>query len=81
MGSTLSNLLYHIVFSTKIRQSDIVAGIGPELHRDIGGIVKGEGGILLEIGGMADHVQLVLKLKPVQPGVAWFFGHPGYGWC
>jgi REP element-mobilizing transposase RayT len=65
MGSTLSNLLYHIVFSTKNRQSNIVAGIGPELHRYIGGIVKGEGAILLEIGGIADHVHLVLKLKPV----------------
>jgi REP element-mobilizing transposase RayT len=65
MGSTLSNLLYHIVFSTKNRQSNIVAGIGSELHRYIGGIVKGEGAILLEIGGIADHVHLVLKLKPV----------------
>ena len=64
MGSTLTNFLYHIVFSTKNRQDYIVNEIGSELHRYMGGIVKGEGGILLESGGMADHVHLVLKLKP-----------------
>jgi REP element-mobilizing transposase RayT len=31
----------------------------------MGGIVKGEGGILLQIGGMPDHVHVVIKLKPV----------------
>ena len=29
----------------------------------IGGIIRGEGGILLEIGGTADHVHLLAKFK------------------
>ena len=56
MGSTLSNLLYHVVFSTKYREPIIIPEIQDELYRYTGGIVKGEGGIPLEIGGMPDHL-------------------------
>ncbi len=65
MGSTLTNLLYHIIYSTKGREPTIIPEIRDELYRYIGGIIKGEGGVLLEIGGMPDHVHLVTKLKPV----------------
>ena len=64
MASTLTNFLYHIVFSTKNREALIVSGIRNDLYRYIGGIINGEGGVLLEIGGMPDHAHLVLKLKP-----------------
>jgi REP element-mobilizing transposase RayT len=65
MGSTLSNLLYHVVFSTKDREPIITSKLREELYRYLGGIVKGEEGTSLQIGGMSDHVHLVLKLKPV----------------
>ena len=42
----------------------IVADIRDELYRYIGGIVNGEGGILLQVGGMTDHLHLLIKLKP-----------------
>ena len=64
MGSTLTNLAYHVIFSTKNREPLIVPQIRDELFRYMGGIVKGEGGILLQIGGMPDHVHMVIKLKP-----------------
>ena len=64
MSGTYTNLLYHIVFSTKQRIPLITDSIREELYRYIGGIIRGEGGILLEIGGTADHVHLLAKLKP-----------------
>jgi putative transposase len=64
MASTLTNLIYHVVFSTKGREPMIVHPLRVELYRYMGGIVKNEGGILLQIGGMPDHLHLVLKLKP-----------------
>ena len=64
MSSTLTNLVYHIVFSTKGREPMIIADIRDELYRYIGGIIRGEGGTLLQIGGMPDHLHLVVKLKP-----------------
>ena len=64
MASTLTNLLYHLVFSTKNREPIIVRGIRAELHNYMGGVIKGEGGVCLEIGGTDDHVHLLIKLKP-----------------
>lgn len=65
MPSTYSNLLYHIVFSTKDRAPLIAGELQEELYRYLAGIVRNEGGILLEIGGIEDHVHLLAKFKPV----------------
>ncbi len=65
MGSTLTNLLYHVIFSTKGREPIIIPEIRDDLHRYMGGIIKGEGGVLLEIGGMSDHIHMAIKLRPV----------------
>ena len=65
MPSTFTNLLYHIVFSTKHREPLITDELQEELYRYIGGIIRAEGGVLLEIGGVADHVHLLSKIKPV----------------
>jgi putative transposase len=69
VASTLTNLLCHVIFSTKNREPIITSPIRKDLYAYIGGIVRGEGGILLEIGGIADHVHLVLRLK-TEPSVA-----------
>ena len=66
MPSTHTNLLYHVVFSTKCRIPLITNHLQDELYRYIGGIVHGEGGVLLEIGGATDHVHLLVKLKPAK---------------
>jgi REP element-mobilizing transposase RayT len=64
MAGTYTNLLYHIVFSTKQRIPLISNELRPDLYAYIGGIIRGEGGALLEIGGMPDHVHLLAKSKP-----------------
>ena len=63
MASTLSNLLYHIVFSTKGREPLIAANLAPDLHRYLAGIIQNDAGIPLEIGGMTDHVHLFFKMR------------------
>ncbi len=64
MPGTYTNLLYHIIFSTKQRRPLIGAALRDELYRYMGGIIRGEGGSLLEVGGMPDHMHLLAKLKP-----------------
>ena len=66
MPSTYTNLLYHIIFSTKQRQRLITNDFKEELYRYIGGIIRAEGGIQLEIGGTDDHVHILAKLKPAE---------------
>lgn len=63
MATTFSNLLYHIVYSTKNRIPLIHDGLREPLYEYIGGIIRGEGGILLEIGGVPDHVHILAKFK------------------
>jgi REP element-mobilizing transposase RayT len=57
-------LLYHLVFSTKERRPLITPDLRVELYPYIGGIIRNKRGILLEIGGMPDHVHLVARLRP-----------------
>lgn len=63
MASTFTNLLYHVVFSTKNRTPSIQAELREPLYEYMGGILRGEGGILLEIGGVSDHVHLLARTK------------------
>jgi putative transposase len=64
MPNSYTNLLYHIVFSTKERRPFICDEWRGELDRYIGGLVREKGGELLEIGGMPDHVHLAIRLRP-----------------
>lgn len=59
-----TNLLFHIVFGIKGRLPMINVDFKPRFHQYIGGVVRGLGGIALEINGIADHVHLLVKLKP-----------------
>jgi putative transposase len=63
MPSSFTNLLYHIVFSTKERRPFITPALRNELYPYMGGIIRNERGVLLEIGGMPDHVHLVTRFR------------------
>jgi REP-associated tyrosine transposase len=64
VAGTYTNLIYHVVFSTKGRRQLITTAIEDELHKYIGGIVRNLEGDLLEANGMPDHLHLLMKLKP-----------------
>jgi REP element-mobilizing transposase RayT len=64
MPHTFTNLLTHIVFSTKERVPVINAELRPQLHAYMGGIVRELQGTALIINGMADHVHLLVGLPP-----------------
>jgi REP element-mobilizing transposase RayT len=63
MPGTYSQLLLHIVFSTKHRQPWITSDIAEHLYSYIGGIVRAESGVLLSINGIEDHVHLYLRWR------------------
>jgi REP element-mobilizing transposase RayT len=63
MAGTYSQLLLHIVFSTKHRQPWIGADLAPRLYAYIGGIIRKEKGALYDIGGVEDHVHLYLRWR------------------
>ena len=63
MSSTYLSLHYHLVFGTKNRLASIDLSWRTRLHEYIGGTVRGLGGFPEVIGGVADHVHLLLALK------------------
>lgn len=54
MPGTYSQLLLHVVFSTKGRVPWISAEVAERLYPYIGGIVRAERGVLYDIGGVED---------------------------
>ncbi|MGH9971654.1 MAG: IS200/IS605 family transposase [Pyrinomonadaceae bacterium] len=64
MSQSFTNLLYHIIFSTKDREPLITLDYQPRLYDYIGGIIRGTGGISLGINGTEDHVHVLAKLRP-----------------
>ena len=64
MSQSFTNLIYHIIFSTKDRRPLITLNYQPRLYEYIGGIVRGCGGISLGLNGTEDHVHLLAKLRP-----------------
>jgi len=67
MANTLVRLLYHVVFSTKRRVPWIGTGLRDELYPYMEGIIRRQGGWLLALGGMPDHVHLLIRLKADMP--------------
>ena len=62
MGSTYLSLHYHLIFSTRERQSLIHARWRGALHEYLGGAVRGLGGRARSVGGVEDHVHLLVSL-------------------
>ena len=67
MAGTFSRLLYHIVFSTKNRVPLIDPSLRAELYPYMEGIIRQQGGWLLALGGIPDHVHVLTRLKPDMP--------------
>lgn len=63
MASTFLSLHYHVVFSTKERRPFIAPAWRTQLHDYLGGTVNGLGGFSQRLGGVADHVHLLVGLK------------------
>ncbi len=63
MGSTFVSLNYHVTFSTKYRKPMIDGEWRDQLHQYLGGTVKGLNGVSKGVGGIDDHVHLLVGLK------------------
>ena len=59
-----THLLYHIVFCPKNRMPAINIGHEELLYRYIWGFIKSSGCILYRIGGMPDHIHILVQIPP-----------------
>jgi putative transposase len=64
MANTYSSLHFHIVFSTKNRQRWLKSEIEERVWRVLAGIAKDHRMTPIEIGGVDDHVHVLVSLPP-----------------
>jgi putative transposase len=67
MPHTYTSLYFHLIFSTKERRKQIPEDIQPRLWAYMGGIARSNGFKAITIGGMADHVHVLLSLPAKLP--------------
>lgn len=64
MANTYTSLHYHIVFSTKNRERWIAPEMEERVWSYLGGIAKENNMTPIQIGGVEDHVHLLLGASP-----------------
>lgn len=67
MSHTYCCALFHCVFSTRQRRKVIAPEIQPRLWAYMGGLARKHGMKALGVGGMEDHVHLLLSLSSSTP--------------
>lgn len=63
MPQSLSNLLTHVIFSTKNREPFLTDACRDEMHAYLVGILNHLDCPSLQVGGVADHVHLFFRLS------------------
>lgn len=64
MANTFSQIYIQTVFAVSNRQSLIKPEFKEELYKYISGIVRNQGQKLIAINGVADHVHILIGLRP-----------------
>ena len=67
MPQSLAQIYLHLVFSTKDRQPLLAAEIQPRLHAYLAGTLNAISCPAIQVGGMPDHVHLLLRLSSTIP--------------
>ena len=63
MSSTHLSLHYHLIFDTKNHEPMIAPDWRPQLHAFMGGVLRTLGGTPHMIGGVSDHVHVLVGLQ------------------
>jgi putative transposase len=62
MPQSLSNLLVHVVFSTKNRTPAFSGPVRDDVHAYLAGVVRGLKCQCFRVGGTADHVHMAVRM-------------------
>jgi REP element-mobilizing transposase RayT len=66
MSHTCGNVLLHVIFSTHQRRPLIKPEFRADLFAYLGGIIREMSGTALIINGTADHVHMLIRIRPSQ---------------
>ena len=74
MAQSLSQVVLHIIFSTKNRSPLLTDDIIGEMHRYLATATRDQGWECYRVGGVADHVHLLVR-QPRAEKLSAFIGH------
>ncbi|QOR73956.1 IS200/IS605 family transposase [Cruoricaptor ignavus] len=63
---TFSQVYLHFIFAVKFRDGLLLKTFQDEVYRYIAGIVQNNGHKLISVGGMPDHIHILVGMKPNQ---------------
>jgi len=66
VSHTSGNILLHLIFSTQGRRPSIALRFRHDLFAYLGGITREMRGTALMVNGTADHVHLLVRVRPAQ---------------
>jgi putative transposase len=66
MAHTESDVVLHVIFSTKDRARLITPDVRDDIFSYLGGIVREMGAVAIIIGGTTDHVHILVRIRPAQ---------------
>jgi putative transposase len=66
VANTYTSLYYHVIFSTKNREPWLGGGIRERLWPYLGGTARDNGMKAFEVGGVADHVHVLISIPPTR---------------
>ena len=66
MSATYLAVNLHVIFSTKHRKPMLQGQLQERTHAYIGGIINKSGATAIEVGGVEDHVHLLIGMKSTQ---------------
>jgi len=64
LSHTSGNILLHFIWSTQARRALIEPAFRPDLLAYLGGIIREMRGTALIVNGTADHVHLLIRIRP-----------------
>lgn len=67
MPHSYSSTLMHCIFSTKERRRIITPDLQARLFPFVGGVARQNGMVALEVGGVEDHVHILLSVSATLP--------------
>ena len=66
MANTYNQIYIHLVFAVKYRASVIAKSWRQELYYYITGLIENRGHKVYAVGGMSDHIHILVSLSPKQ---------------
>jgi len=66
MANNFTAIYLHLIFAAKFREARITEAVEKHLYPFVSGVINNRKNTMVEIGGAADHMHILVRLHPTQ---------------